>query len=139
MLWTIAAAAIVVALLVYVVWRKSRPFAPGDVFRASRLSSGNHLFPTQVLISPTAVVHYTPQWFGHLEHSIHMAHVASVRVDTKMMFADVYVETTGGASPIRCHGHHKQDAVRMHQLIERYQTDYYGSRGTPVDPAGRVR
>jgi len=103
--WTIAGLASVVAIVLYVVWRKGRPFAPGTVFRASRLSSGNHLFPTQVLIAPTSVVHYTPQWFGRLEHSIHMAHVASVRIDTNLMFSDVYVETTGGASPIRCHGH----------------------------------
>ena len=128
--WTIAGLASVVAIVLYVVWRKGRPFAPGTVFRASRLSSGNHLFPTQVLIAPTSVVHYTPQWFGRLEHSIHMAHVASVRIDTNLMFSDVYVETTGGASPIRCHGHKKADAVRMHQLIEQYQTAYFKGQKT---------
>jgi hypothetical protein len=138
-LWTLASVAIVVALLFYVILRKGRPFAPGTVFRASRLSSSNHLFPTQVLISPTSVVHFTPQWFGRLEHSIHMAHVASVRIDTKMLFSDVYVETTGGASPIRCHGHKKADAVRMQHLIEQYQTDYYSGRPGPVVPGPQVR
>jgi hypothetical protein len=133
--WTLAGVVIALALLTFVVWRKGRPFAPGSVFRASRLSSGNHLFPTQVLITPTTVVHYTPQWFGRLEHSIHMAHIASVRVVTNMMFSDVYVETSGGASPIRCHGHRKRDAVRMQQLIEQYQTDYYKARPSPA-PAG---
>lgn len=139
-MWTAAGlGVVVVAALVYVVWRKGRPFAPGIVFRASRLSSGNHLFPTQVLISPTAVVHYTPKWFGRLEHSIHMAHVASVRIDTNFMFSDVYIETTGGASPIRCHGHRKDDAVRIHQLIEQYQTEYYRKRPSPVVPDESVR
>jgi hypothetical protein len=57
-----------------------------------------------------------------------MAHVASVRIDTNLMFSDVYIETTGGASPIRCHGHKKDDAIRMKALIERYQTEYYRSR-----------
>jgi hypothetical protein len=139
LLWTIASLAIVLGALVLVVVRKGRPFAPGAVFRASRLSSGNHLFPTQVLISRTSVIHYTPQWFGRLEHSIHMAHVASVRIDTKIMFSDVYVETTGGASPIRCHGHRKADAVRIQQLIEQYQTEYYSGRAGPVVPDPRVR
>lgn len=124
--WAALAAVLLIALIVLVViWKKGRPFAPGDVFRASRLSSGNRLFPTQVLISPTSVVHYTPQWFGRLEHSMHMAHVASVRIDTNLMYSDVYIETTGGASPICCHGHRKADAVRMKALIEQYQTDYY--------------
>ena len=123
--WTITAVGVLVLAVVFVIWRKGRPFAKGHVFRASRLSAGNRLFPTQVLITPTSVVHYTPEWFGRLEHSMHMAHVASVRVDTNLMFSDVYIETTGGASPIRCHGHRKADALRMKDLIERYQTEYY--------------
>lgn len=130
--WAIVIVAIGAAVLLFVIWKKGRPFAPGDVFRASRLSSGNRLFPTQVLISPTAVVHYTPEWVGRLEHSMHMAHVASVRIDTNLMFSDVFIETTGGASPIRCHGHKKADAIRMKELIERYQTEYYRARsGNP--------
>jgi hypothetical protein len=134
LVWPVVALAAAVLILFVVIWRKGRPFATGDVFRASRLSKGNHLFPTQVLISPSSVVHYTPEWFGRLEHSMHMAHVASVRIDTNLMFSDLYIETTGGASPIRCHGHKKADAVRMKQLIEQYQTEYYRGRG-PAAPA----
>jgi hypothetical protein len=132
----VAAVALFLLALLIVVWKKGRPFTSGDVFRASRLSAGNRLFPTQVLISPTTVVHYTPEWFGRLEHSMHMAHVASVRIDTNLMFSDVFIETTGGASPIRCHGHRKADAVRMKELIERYQTEYYRGRGPAVGSGG---
>ena len=46
-------------------------------------------------------------------------------IDTNMMFSDVIIETSGGATPVRCHGHRKKDAVEMKALIERYQTDYY--------------
>jgi hypothetical protein len=123
--------------LLIIVWRKGRPFASGDVFRASRWSTGNRLFPTQVLVSPTSVVHYTPEWFGRLEHSMHMAHVASVRIDTNLMFSDVFIETTGGASPIRCHGHRKNDAIRMKELIEGYQTEYYRGKG-PAPGSGQA-
>ncbi len=126
--FAIGGIALVLLVILLVVWKKGRPFSPGDVFRASRMSSGNRLFPTQVAISPTSVVHYTPEWFGRLEHSMHMAHVASVRIDTNLMFSDVYIETTGGASPIKCHGHRQADAVRMKELIERYQTEYYRNR-----------
>jgi hypothetical protein len=125
LLWAAVALVVIALIVLFIVWNKGRPFAKGDVFRASRFSAGNRLFPTQVAISPTSVVHYTPEWFGRLEHSMHMAHVASVRIDTNLMFSDVYIETTGGASPIKCHGHRKADAVRMKALIERYQTEYY--------------
>ena len=125
-LWpTLAVILAIVALAGWIVWRKGRPFAPGDVFRASRLGSGNHLFPTQVLISPTTVVQHIPRWIGKQEESIHIAHVSSVKIDTKLLLSDVLIETSGGASPIRCHGHHKGDAVNMKSLIERHQNDYY--------------
>jgi hypothetical protein len=126
--WTAAIAALVLTVLVWWVWRKGRPFAPGEVFRASRLSAGNHLFPTQVLISPTSVVQYTPRWIGRKEESIHMAHVASVKIETKLLLSNVLIETSGGADPIVCHGHRTQDAVRIKALIEQYQTDYYRKR-----------
>jgi hypothetical protein len=121
----IVAVAAIAALGALLVWRKGRPFSSGDVFRASRLSAHNHLFPTQVLISPTSVVHFTPRWIGKEEESIHMAHLASVKIDTNLLLSDVLIETTGGQSPIRCHGHHKRDAVKMKALIEQYQNDYY--------------
>ena len=128
LIWAAVAVAAAGVLFLFIVWRKGRPFAQGDVFRASRWSTGNRLFPTQVAISPNSVIHFTPEWFGRLEHSMHMAHVASVRIDTNLMFSDVYIETTGGASPIKCHGHKKTDAVRMKHLIEQYQTEYYKGR-----------
>ncbi len=123
--WVIAAAVAILAVLIFWVWRKGQAFAPGDVFRASRLSAGNHLFPTQVLITPASVVHYTPRWVGRQEESIHMAHVSSVKIDTGMLFSNVLIQTSGGSDPIRCHGHHKGDANAMKQLVERYQTEYY--------------
>ncbi len=128
-------AATTVALILF-FWWKGQPFAEGEVFRASRLSRGNRLFPTQVLITPTSVVHYTPELVGRKEHSIHVAHVASVSIDTNLFFSNVLIETTGGTTPVACHGHRKADAVRMKQLIEQYQTQYYRSAGSP--PAAEV-
>lgn len=125
-LWILTAVVlVVVALFLAFVWFKSRPFASGDVFRASRWSRGNRWFPTQVLITPSSVVHFTPELIGRREHSIHIAHISSVSIDTNVMFSDVIIETSGGATPVRCHGHRKKDAIRMKALIEQYQTSYY--------------
>ena len=132
-----AGLAATVLLLLLFFWWKGRPFAAGDVFRASRLSRGNRLFPTQVLITPTSVVHYTPELVGRKEHSIHMAHVSSVGIDTNMFFSNVKIETSGGTNPVMCHGHRKRDAVRMKQLIEEYQTQYY--RSSVVGPQSSVQ
>jgi hypothetical protein len=141
-LWIPAAgvlAAIAVALGLF-FWWKGQPFAEGDVFRASRLSRGNRFLPAQVLVTPTAVVHYTPEVFGRKEHSIHIVHVASVSIDTNLLFSDVMIETSGGSTPVTCHGHRKADAVRMKQLIETYQTAMYRTPGnrrrSPADADG---
>ena len=140
--WMLGIGFVIVAFLGWWVWMRGRAFTSGDVFRASRLSRGNHLFPTQVAITPTSVVQYKARWLGKQEETIHMAHVASVRIDTGVLWSDVLIETSGGSDPIHCQGHRKSDAVRMKQLIERYQTDHYQGRGGttgPVDsePIGR--
>ena len=139
--WIVWSAVVAILLAIGVIWwvlRKSRPFAAGDVFRASRLSAGNRLFPTQVLITSTSVVHYTPRWIGRQEETIHMAHIASVKIDTGVLFSNVLIETSGGTDPVECHGHRKQDAVQMKNLIERYQTDYFRGHG-PVGGPGPGR
>ena len=128
-LWWILFAGVAIAMAVLLfLWSKGRRM-PGDhVFRASRLSRGNFLFPTQVAVTPTSIVHYTPQLFGAREQSIHMAHVASVLIDRNRFFSDVMIESSGGASPVRCHGHRKADAVEMKRLIEQFQSAYYRDR-----------
>jgi hypothetical protein len=124
----IFAALVIAAAVMYVVWRKGRKLPGEHVFRASRLSRGNRLFPTQVAVTPQSVVHYTPEWVGRKEHSIHMAHVASVHIDTNLLFSDVVIESSGGTSTVVCHGHTKADAARIKQIIEQYQSAYYRSR-----------
>jgi hypothetical protein len=132
-LWLAAGLVVaVVALLGAIVWRRGRPFAAGSVFRASRLSRGNHLFPTQVLITATSVVRHTPRWVGRHEETIHMAHISSVRIDTGVLLSNIYIETSGGANPIACHGHRKRDATRMQALIEQYQTAYFRGADAPA-------
>jgi hypothetical protein len=126
LLWiaTLAVLLLAAAFVFLVVW-KGRPRPGQYVYRASRLSRGNHMLPSQVVIEPESITHYHPQWIGKLEKSIHIAHIASVRIDTHIIFSDVYIETTGGQNPIACHGHSRRDAVRIKSTIERFQSEYY--------------
>ena len=124
------------ALFVWLILWKSRRLPGKHVFRASRLSSGNRLFPAQVIISETSVTHFHPQWIGKLEESIHISHVASTRIDTNILFSDVLIETTGGHRPIACHGHSKRDAVEMKRLIEQFQSTFYRTGKRQDGPSG---
>jgi hypothetical protein len=118
-------------------WAKGRKIAGNHVFRASRFSRGNFWFPTQVAVTPTSVVHFTPEMVGGREHSMHISHIASVLIDRNMFFSDVLIESSGGTSPVRCHGHKKADALEMKRLIEHYQTEYYrGGSNAPARAQG---
>jgi hypothetical protein len=129
------AAAAVFGLIVWYVLAKGRP-RPGDhVFRASRLTGGNRIFPSQVIITPTSVTLLKPQWVGKMEESLHVAHVASISIDTNLVFSDVMIESTGGHNPLTCHGHTKGDAVAIKAVIEKYQTEYYRKADTAAPPA----
>ena len=137
--WAIYALAGLVALvsgLLAIVVLKNRRFREGDVFKASRLTRGNRIFPTQVAITPASVIQYKAQWLGRQEQSIHTSHVASVTIHTGLLFSDVIFETSGGSEPIVCHGHRRGDAVRMKELIERYQVAQQRGSAAAPGPAG---
>jgi hypothetical protein len=136
-LWIAAlvAVAVVVAVVLF-FWVKGRKLPGPHVFRASRFSKGNLLYPTQVSVTPGSVVHYTPAFIGGQEHSMHIAHVASVLIDRKLFFSNVLIESSGGTSPVRCHGHRKKDAVEMKRLIEQFQSEYYRRQQPASNAAG---
>jgi hypothetical protein len=124
---TAAVLALTLAALAF-FWAKGRKIPGPHVFRASRFSRGNLWFPTQVAVTPTSVVHFTPEMVGGREHSMHISHIASVLIDRNLFFSDVLIESSGGTSPVQCHGHRKADAVEMKRLIEQYQSEYYRNR-----------
>src|SRR5689334_5167500 len=111
--WLIVIPIVVLAMIAaYVLYRSRR--LPGEhVFCASRWTRGNRLFPSQLVITDTSITLFKPKWIGKAEESIHMAHVASVKIDTHMMFSDIIIETTGGKDPIESHGHTKGDALKV--------------------------
>ena len=98
---------------------------------ASMPGKGTVAEPGFVVVSPGSVLHYTPEVVGGREQSIHINHIASVLIDRNLFFSDVMIETSGGTSAVRCHGHRKRDAVRMKELIEQFQSAYYRQADEP--------
>ena len=93
-----------------------------ETFRASRWTKGNHLFTTVIEVTDAAVVRRKRSWLTVNEISIHLSKVASVRIDTGMVWSDILVESTGGSDPLTSHGHTKADARRIKELIEAAQS-----------------
>jgi hypothetical protein len=91
------------------------------VFKASRWTRGNLLFPTRIEVSPERVLRIKPRFFGSSEESIPITKVASVLISTGMLWSDIRIDSTGGSNPILSHGHSKADAVAIRNIIEHYQ------------------
>jgi hypothetical protein len=94
---------------------------PSEVFKASRWTRGNLIFPTVIEITDKAVVRRKRSWFRNDEISISIFKVASVHIRTGMVWSDILIESSGGSDPLASHGHSKADAQRIKQLIESYQ------------------
>jgi hypothetical protein len=91
------------------------------VFKASRWTSGNRIFPLRIEVTPQRVSRIKPRLIGSSEESISIGQVASVAIRTGLIWATVEIEATSGRDPIVSHGHRKGDAVRMRDLIEQFQ------------------
>jgi hypothetical protein len=105
-------------------WRKAMSTTPapsGESFTASRWTRGNLFFPTRIVVSPLHVSRIRRRLFGNTEESIAISQVASVEISTGIIWAEIRIESSGGADPITSHGHRKRDAVRIRELIENFQ------------------
>jgi hypothetical protein len=94
---------------------------PSEIFKASRWTSGNHLFPTVIEVSDKSVMRRKRSWFSVDEISITMQKVASVHIQTGLLWSKIIIESSGGTDPLTSHGHRKDDARRIKELIENYQ------------------
>jgi hypothetical protein len=92
-----------------------------EIFIASRLTTGNRLFPTRLVVDERTVMRRKRSWLSVNEESVSMRNVATVNITTGILWSDVRIESSGGSDALESHGHTKRDARRIKQLIETYQ------------------
>src|SRR5206468_6242140 len=96
---------------------------PVEIFKASRWTRGNLLFPTYIEVSDKAVTRRKRSWFSRDEISMSISKVASVHIKTGMIWSEILIESSGGTDPLTSHGHKKDDAIRIKELIENAQAE----------------
>lgn len=111
---------------------------PTESFKTSRLTKGNLFFPTWIEVSDTSVMRRKRRGFSLEQMTIHLQRVASVRIETGLFWSDITIESTGGTDPILSHGHRKQDALRIKELIENAQSAHLGAGAAEAQGATRV-
>jgi hypothetical protein len=104
-----------------------------EIFIASRLTSGNHLFPTRLVVDERTVMRRKRSWLTVNEESVSMRNVATVNITTGILWSDIRIESSGGSDALESHGHTKSDARRIKELIESYQSQLGDSADAPSE------
>ncbi len=97
---------------------------PTELFQASRWTKGNLIFPTIIEVSEKAVTRRKRTLFSRDEISVSISKVASVHIKTGLLWSNILIESSGGSDPLASHGHTKEDAVRIKELIETLQAEF---------------
>ena len=90
-------------------------------YRASRLTSGNRIFPASITVDGNQIRYKKSRWFGSTEETINCQHVSSCRVAHGMIWSDLTLETSGGSQPIKIHGLSRSAAEAIEDVVRKAQ------------------
>lgn len=86
-------------------------------FIASRLTEGNRIFPSKIIIDKLGVTFKVPGLFSGNEKTIPFERISSVDIDCPFVgYSTIIIETTGESS-IRAHGFTKNEVKEMKEII----------------------
>jgi hypothetical protein len=86
-------------------------------YTASRLVSGNRIFPSSIIIDDTGVTVKIPSFFSGQEQTIPYSRISSVNIDCPIIgYSTIIIETTGEGKII-ANGFLKKEVKEMKMLI----------------------
>ena len=103
-----------------IVMRVEKSGDDTETFNASRWTDGNFWFPVRVEVSPLQITCIRRGVVRKDAESIMLTQVASVRIHSGLLFAELIVESSGGVEPIAVHGLYKRDAERIKELLDHH-------------------
>lgn len=87
------------------------------MFIASRLTAGNKIFPSEIIVDESGVTLKIPGLFSGNEKTIPYTRISSVDIICPILgYSTISIETTGEGS-IKAHGFTKSEVTRMKALI----------------------
>ena len=90
-------------------------------YRASRLTSGNRIFPASITVDGNQIRYRKSRWFGSTEETINCQHVSSCRVSHGVIWSNMTIETSGGSQPIYIHGLSRSAAEAIENAVRKAQ------------------
>ena len=93
----------------------------GKTYTSSRFTNGNAFFPDKVSIEDDGIHFLKRKLIGSNEEIINYTQIASVKIKTGLLFADIWIETSGGSQPVFINGLLKGDAQEIKDAIRQRQ------------------
>ncbi len=88
-----------------------------EIFIASRLTAGNKVFPSQIIVDQDGITLKIPGLFSGNEKTIPFTRISSVNIINPLIgYSTINIETTGEGS-IKAHGFTKSEVIRIKELI----------------------
>jgi hypothetical protein len=88
-----------------------------EIFISSRLTTGNKIFPSKIIVDELGVTLRIPGLFSGNEKTVPFTRIASVDIKCPFIgYSTVIIETTGEGH-IEAHGFTKSEVKRMKELI----------------------
>ena len=86
-------------------------------YSASRLTNGNGIFPSRIIIDDSSVTFKIPSLFSGKETTIPFSRISSVNIDSPFIgFSTIIIETTGEGQII-AKGFTKSEVIEMKEFI----------------------
>jgi hypothetical protein len=92
-----------------------------DRFSASRLTSGNLIFPARVSVESDGIHYSKSRLLGATEETINFRQISSLRLETGVFFCTITIETSGGSQPVIIRGLWKDDGRRIRDAVQKVQ------------------
>ena len=88
-----------------------------EIFIASRLTTGNKLFPAEIIIDQDGITLKIPGLFSGNEKTIPYSRISSVDINCPLIgYSTISIETTGEGR-IKAHGFTKTEVTRIKERI----------------------
>lgn len=86
-------------------------------YTASRLVSGNRVFPSQIIINENSITVKSPNFLSGEETTIPFSRISSVSIDCPFIgYSTIIIETTGEGA-IKANGFLKSEVIEIKEFI----------------------
>ena len=103
-------------------------------YKSSRWTRGNLFFPDTLSVENDGVYFEKRRLIGSKEEIVNYQHIASVKVNSRLFFATLVIESSGGSNPVKMCGLKRRLARQARIEIQKKQSENTITASNPAIP-----